>query len=243
MQSAKRASHHGLQRPDRATGSAASYTTRKGRTCCSGTAQIPGSVTPARPRTSAAPSDVVSKTAMGRRRRITGFRAAWICAITGAICVTASGFQAPARTQFRPAGGTSPAGELVSRYCVACHNQKLKTGNLALDEIDAEHVSNAAETWEKVILKLRSRSMPPSGIRRPDNAAYDTVAEWLETEIDRAASARVNPGRSAGLHRLNRTEYANVVRDLIGIDVDAAAILPPDEQAYGFDTNADALSM
>ena len=172
-----------------------------------------------------------------------GFSTAWRCAITGTICLAASGFQTPGPTQARPAGAANPARELVGQYCVACHNQKLKTGNLALDEIDAEHVSNAAETWEKVILKLRSRSMPPSGIRRPDNAAYDTVAEWLETEIDRAASARVNPGRSAGLHRLNRTEYANVVRDLIGIDVDAAAILPPDEQTYGFDTNADALSM
>ena len=102
---------------------------------------------------------------------------------------------------------------------------------------------NSAETWEKVIVKLRSRSMPPPGIRRPDNATYDAVADWLESELDRAAAAHVNPGRPAALHRLNRTEYANAVRDLIAVDVDADATLPPDEQAFGFDTNAEALAM
>ena len=133
---------------------------------------------------------------------------------------------------------TAPARELVAKYCVACHNQKLRTANLVLDD-----ASNSAETWEKVIVKLRSRSMPPPGIRRPDNATYDAVAESLEAELDRAAAAHVNPGRTASLHRLNRTEYANAVRDLIAVDVDAQAMLPPDEQAYGFDTNAEALAM
>ena len=156
----------------------------------------------------------------------------------GAACCTAFAFQSPA-----PAASSTPARELVTKYCVTCHNQKLKTANLVLNDADAEHVSNSAETWEKVIVKLRSRSMPPPGIRRPDNATYDPVATWLETELDRAAAAHVNPGRPASLHRLNRTEYANAVRDLIGVDVDAQAMLPPDEQAYGFDTNADALSM
>ena len=136
-----------------------------------------------------------------------------------------------------------PRAQLVTQYCVSCHNQKLKTANIMLDDADAEHVANSAETWEKVIVKLRSRSMPPPGIRRPDNATYDAVAGWLESELDRAAAVHVNPGRSAGLHRLNRTEYANAVRDLIAVDVDAPAMLPPDEQAFGFDTNADALSM
>ncbi len=131
----------------------------------------------------------------------------------------------------------------MSKYCVSCHNQKLKTANLVLDGADSEQVFNSAETWEKVIVKLRSRSMPPPGIRRPDNATYDAVADWLESELDRAAAVHVNPGRTASLHRLNRTEYANAVRDLIAVDVDAQAMLPPDEQAYGFDTNAEALAM
>src|SRR6516165_11500087 len=97
----------------------------------------------------------------------------------------------------------TPANELAAKYCVSCHSQKLKTAGLALDGADAEHPGNSAETWEKVIVKLRSRAMPPVGMSRPDNATYDTVAGWLESEIDRAASAHVNPGRSASLHRLN----------------------------------------
>jgi len=154
----------------------------------------------------------------------------------GAICFTASAFQAPAPSN-------TPARSLVNKYCVSCHNQKLKTANLMLDAADAVHVSNSAETWEKVIVKLRSRSMPPPGIPRPDNATYDAAATWLESEIDRAAAMHVNPGRTASLHRLNRTEYANSVRDLIAVDVDSQAMLPPDEQAFGFDTNADALAI
>ena len=92
-------------------------------------------------------------------------------------------------------------------------------------------------------MKLRSRSMPPPKLPRPDNATYDKVAGWLESEIDRAAAAHVNPGRSASLHRLNRAEYANAVRDLIAVEVDPKQMLPPDEQAFGFENNAEALSM
>jgi mono/diheme cytochrome c family protein len=166
--------------------------------------------------------------------------------IIGAICFTAWGFQAPGPTAPGPAAAapaSTPARQLVTKYCVSCHNQKLKTANLALDAADAVHPFNSAETWEKVIVKLRSRAMPPPGIPRPDNATYDAAAAWLESEIDRAAVTHVNPGRSASLHRLNRTEYSNAVRDLIGIDVDPQVILPPDEQAFGFDTNGDALAI
>ncbi len=155
--------------------------------------------------------------------------------IIGALCVTAAAFQ--------PSTPTTPARELVTKYCVACHNQKLKTAGLALDNADVVHVFNSAETWEKVIVKLRSRSMPPPGIPRPDNATYNSVAGWLESEIDRAAATHANPGHPAALHRLNRTEYANAVRDLVAVDVDPEAMLPPDEQAFGFDTNAEALAM
>jgi hypothetical protein len=99
------------------------------------------------------------------------------------------------------------------------------------------------ETWEKVIVQLRSRAMPPPGSRRPDKATYDAAASWLEAELDRAAAASPNPGRPADLHRLNRTEYANAIRDLLGVEVDATMMLPPDEQSQGFDTNADSLSV
>ncbi|PYS34627.1 MAG: hypothetical protein DMG14_29010 [Acidobacteria bacterium] len=139
------------------------------------------------------------------------------------------------------AATATPVREFVTTYCVTCHNDRLKTGGLTLEKADAAQVFNSAETWEKVVLKLRSRSMPPAGNRRPDSATYDAVAGWLETELDRSAAAHLNPGRTANLHRLNRTEYANAVRDLTGIEVDAPSMLPPDQQAHGFDTNADAL--
>jgi len=156
------------------------------------------------------------------------------------FAVAALGFQSKPATSSATSSVT-PAGELVNKYCVSCHNQRLKTGNLALDRADSEHVANSAEAWEKVIVKLRSRAMPPPGMPRPDNATYDAVADWLGTEIDR--TARVNPGRTASLHRLNRAEYAKAVRDLVAVEVDAQAMLPPDEQAFGFENNAEALSL
>src|SRR6202158_6066069 len=168
-------------------------------------------------------------------------------ALIATISATPSANQAGTPASTTPgatsAAAATPARELLGTYCLTCHNERVKTANLALDAADTEQVFNSGETWEKVVVKLRSRSMPPPGARRPDNATYDRVATWLEGELDRAAAAHVNPGRSAGLHRLNRTEYANAVRDLIAVDVDAPAMLPPDEQAFGFDTNADALSM
>jgi hypothetical protein len=138
---------------------------------------------------------------------------------------------------------TSPARELVQKYCVTCHNERVKTANLLLDKADTDRVSNSSDTWERVIVQLRSRAMPPVNMPRPDNATYDAVALWLETELDRAAAARPNPGRPAALHRLNRTEYANAVRDLLDVEIDPSSVLPPDAQAYGFDTNADALGV
>jgi hypothetical protein len=136
----------------------------------------------------------------------------------------------------------TPARALVSTYCVTCHNERTKTANLLLDKTD-DQVAHASDTWEKVVVQLRSRAMPPPNMPRPDNATYDAVAAWLESELDRAAAARPNPGRPAGLHRLNRTEYANAVRDLLGVEIDPSSLLPPDAQAHGFDTNADALGV
>jgi mono/diheme cytochrome c family protein len=177
----------------------------------------------------------------------TGACLVWLGAICFAASRTVHARALPAgSSQTSAASGpaaATPARDLVARYCVSCHNERLKTANLLLDKADAEQVFNSAVTWEKVVVKLRSRAMPPAGIRRPDNATYDAVAAWLETELDRAAAAHPNPGRPADLHRLNRTEYANAVRDLLGVEIDAASMLPPDAQAYGFDTNADALSM
>ena len=168
-------------------------------------------------------------------------------ALAAAISATLAADQSSPQTSpprgTTPAAAQTPARELVTTYCVSCHNQRLKTANLMLDKVDADQVSNSAEEWEKVIVKLRSRAMPPPGARRPDNATYDSVATWLETALDRAAAAHVNPGRPGELHRLNRTEYGNAVRDLLGLEIDPKAMLPADEQAHGFSTNADALSI
>ena len=153
-----------------------------------------------------------------------------------ALSVTAiSGFQAPSPS--------TSARQLVNTYCVTCHNQRLKTAGLVLEGLDADHPARDAQTWEKVIVKLRSRAMPPLNAPRPENTAYDAAAGWLESEIDREAAAHVNPGRSASMHRLNRTEYANAIRDLLAVEVDSLAMLPPDEQAFGFENNAEVLSM
>ena len=164
----------------------------------------------------------------------------------GAMCRLITFAQAPADKPAveKPDTTTaSPTRQLVDKYCVTCHNDRLKTANILLDKADAARVSNSSDTWEKVIVQLRNRSMPPVNMPRPDNATYDAVALWLETELDRAAAARPNPGRPAALHRLNRTEYANAVRDLLGVEIDPSSMLPADAQAYGFDTNADALGV
>jgi hypothetical protein len=130
---------------------------------------------------------------------------------------------------------------VVNKYCVTCHSSKLRTGGLSLEDADLGNPP-AAETWEKVIRKLRTGSMPPQGMPRPDAATLDSLASYLETSLDRAAAAKPNPGH-AGMHRLNRSEYANAIRDLLALDVDSNALLPPDDESSGFDNIADVLRM
>ena len=129
-------------------------------------------------------------------------------------------------------------------FCVRCHNDRLRTAGLALDAHDLAHVGADAETWERVIVKLRSRTMPPAGSPRPAEATYRTVASWLETEIDTVAMANPDPGRGETFHRLNRAEYHAAVRDLLAVDVDVAELLPADDTyEHGFDNNGDVLSI
>ncbi|PWT82620.1 MAG: hypothetical protein C5B57_08370, partial [Blastocatellia bacterium] len=123
-----------------------------------------------------------------------------------------------------------------------CHNQRLKTAGLMLDTLDLANVSDRAEVWEKVAQKLRTRAMPPQGVRRPDEGTYHALTAWLEAELDRAAAANPNPGRPM-LHRLNRAEYANAIRDILALEVDVASLLPPDDSAYGFDNISDVLGV
>jgi mono/diheme cytochrome c family protein len=135
----------------------------------------------------------------------------------------------------------SPHRALLNRYCVTCHNERLKTAGLLLDKTDVEKVSTDAEVWEKVVRKLRAGQMPPAGVPRPEKATYDAFAAYLETELDRAAAAKPNPGRRGAFHRLNRVEYANAIRDLVAVEIDGAALLPADDSGRGFDNLADLL--
>jgi mono/diheme cytochrome c family protein len=168
-------------------------------------------------------------------------------AVGGWIAVSLSSVQTTARqTQPAPAQVTAPAPRaLLDTYCVACHNQKVRTAGLALDTVDATRPAANAEAWEKVITKLRMGTMPPVGRPRPDVATYNAVAGWLETEIDRAVAAGgPNPGRPSTVHRLNRAEYRNAIRDLFALDIDVSSLLPGDATSdTGFDNNAEFLSI
>ena len=143
-----------------------------------------------------------------------------------------------------PKAEVSPAAEraLLDQYCVVCHNDKLKTANLSLQSADISSVGDHPETWEPVIRKLRAGMMPPPGMPRPPLAKYEQLRDWLEAEIDRKAAAHPNPG-SVVLHRLNRTEYANAIRDLLDLQVDVNTLLPADDSARGFDNVAGSLTI
>jgi len=129
---------------------------------------------------------------------------------------------------------------LLNQYCVVCHNQKLKTANLELDKLDTAHVADHAEKWELVVRKLRSGMMPPSGMPRPAWTTYESMVTWLEGQLDKNASTHLPP---PGLHRMNRTEYANVIHDMLALDIDPTKYLPSDDSTRGFDNIAGALSL
>jgi mono/diheme cytochrome c family protein len=135
-----------------------------------------------------------------------------------------------------------PSRALVDTYCVGCHNQRAKIGGLALDTLDPADVGEHAEIWEEAVRKLRGRLMPPPGARQPSQPDIDAFVGSLEGALDRAAAAHPNPGRVA-LHRLNRAEYANAIDELLGLRIDASALLPKDDEADGFDNVASVLAV
>ena len=158
--------------------------------------------------------------------------------VVGAAGLIAAGGRVFARTAEVPAA-FSPASlhvALVDEYCVTCHDEDEKKGGLALDTAALQDVSQHPDVWEKVVRKLRARQMPPVGKKdRPDEATYDAVIAFLETSLDRAAATHPNPGRTATIRRLTRTEYQNAIRDLLALEIDATSLLPADESSYGFD--------
>ena len=130
----------------------------------------------------------------------------------------------------------------VNSYCVTCHNDALLTAGLSLQHVDLDNVGEGAEAWEKVLRKLKVRSMPPSGVPRPAPATYDALARHLETSLDQVAQARPHPGRPA-IRRMNRTEYINAVRDLLAVEISDDTILPADDTMFGFDNVGDVLTL
>ncbi len=142
---------------------------------------------------------------------------------------------------------TSPADQqsaVMKQYCIGCHNNRAKIAGLTLESLDIAHPAQgddaALETWEKVIRKVRVGMMPPQGAPKPTDQQRDGLVSWLTSELDRAAAANPRPG-NLGVHRMNRAEYANAIRDLIDLKVDSAALLPPDDSAFGFDNIAETL--
>jgi hypothetical protein len=147
-----------------------------------------------------------------------------------------------AASQTTPRASAAAERALLDQYCVACHNNRAKTANLSLEGLDLSTVGDHPELWEKVVRKLRAGVMPPPDVRRPSLADYETLRDWIEAEIDHKAGTHPNPG-SVVLHRLNRAEYANAVRDLLDLEIDVASLLPPDDSARGFDNIAGSLTI
>ena len=194
--------------------------------------------------------------AAGLARAVVFLVAGGVMLATGSAVQTSSVRLGPGPEQQPPAAVQAPASAtepvsvapraVLDRYCITCHNDRLRTGGLSLDaaSVDAADPSRHADVWERVIGKLRTGAMPPPGRPRPEQATYDAVASRLEADIDRAAAANPDPGRTSTVHRLNRTEYRNAIRDLLALDLDVTPLLPGDETSdTGFDNNADVLSI
>ena len=176
-------------------------------------------------------------------RRLARFVVATASIVTAAYTAPTAQRPSPARDTPRAAIGVAQSQQAVlGKYCITCHNQRTKTGGLALDSLVLSDVRDHAEEWEKVVRKVRTGAMPPVGRARPDRAVAEHLVSWLEAELDKAAAERLNPGRPT-LARLNRSEYTNAIRDLLAVELDAASMLPADGAGYGFDNNADALTL
>lgn len=194
---------------------------------------------------------------MGRTwRRATATAAllsvAWLQASTGIAAAAPQNSPqrrpegAPSEPAIAAVASNTPAQHdagLLKRYCFTCHNNRLKTAELSLETIDPANVGKDAATWEKVLKKLQSGAMPPMGRPRPDGAAYANYATWLTSELDGAVKADPRPGRPATFHRLNRVEYQNAVRDILGLEIESSALLPGDDAAFGFDNIGDMLTV
>jgi cytochrome c553 len=163
--------------------------------------------------------------------------------VTVVLCVPQARTLGSQLESARATESSAAARALLDKYCVGCHNQRLRTANLQLDTVDMTAVGQHGEVLEKVLRKIRTGAMPPLGRPRPDKGMQTSFVSWLESELDRAASEDPRPGRPT-IHRLNRTEYTNAIRDLFAIEIDGRSMLPGDSSdAHGFDNDADVLSV
>ena len=177
---------------------------------------------------------------MSRWRSVGGLMAAAWCILLSPPAASQTSSPWPQVSLAEP----SPLRPVLNRYCVGCHNDRLLTADLSLEAMDAVHVAEGAEVWEKVIRKLRSGAMPPPGRPRPDPTVVENIVAWLEAELDGAAALDPDPGRTDSVHRLNRAEYRNAIRDLLALDVDVTSLLPADSaDEHGFDNIAGMLSV
>jgi hypothetical protein len=190
---------------------------------------------------------------MHSRMRLRVGAVATVSAVTGFLCLApgskaqekhiapaaAKSITGAASVQAPPA---TPQYAMVKQYCVGCHNNKLKTAGVSLQGLDTTRVGDDAATWEKVLRKLAANQMPPSGLPRPTTEVRTKFVNWLETSLDQAAAAHPNPGHPT-VHRLNRSEYANAIRDLLAVDTKPLVSLPGDDTGYGFDNIGDVLSL
>src|SRR5579871_1284904 len=162
------------------------------------------------------------------------------CVIARALAAASLALLPLAAQSARPPADAAAQRAFLDKYCVVCHNAKLKTANLMLDQLDLNHLGDHAEIGEKVVRKLRAGLMPPTGMPRPDRAVLDAVVVGMENEMDRSAGTYLP---APGIHRLNRTEYNNAIRDVLGLQVDATKFLPADDSTRGFDNIAGALTL
>ena len=171
-------------------------------------------------------------------KRLTACLAASAVLFAASVALRAGGAQQQPQTS-APAA-SSPHRAMLDRYCVTCHNPRVRAGGLALDALDVSRVAGDPAAWEKVVRKLRGRMMPPAGLPRPDEATYMALATSLEDALDSLSAAHPNPGRTDTFRRLNRVEYQNAIRDILSLDVDVSSLLPKDDASHGFDNVANA---
>ncbi len=183
-----------------------------------------------------------------RTMALTG-RAVIVAGVAGILSLPPAGAAQTQRGDVAPAAAAdvapaaaAEARAALDRYCVTCHNDRLRTAGLALDAVDPAQAGDSPAIWEKVVRKLRTGMMPPAPRPRPDADTYTGIVNYLEAALDRAADANPDPGRPA-VQRLNRTEYVNAIRDLLALEVDGRTLLPADESGYGFDNVGDVLSV